>query len=291
MTFLGKHLNIRQALSRWGGTATPEVTCTVPSQGCIIGIGHSHVMSWVYAQQARVESGRPIATHLHWILLQDEEFQPNVVSSGGRMVLNAAVRRRLDKELASLRETPPFLCTSISGNEYFYVGLTEHPRPFDFSLPGRPDLEVRSGVQIIAPSLMQKTLERSIEHSLSIMSALRAATDLPIVFVQSPPPMPSNDFIREHPGPFREAIEENGVAPASLRMKFWLLQSAIYRQRSDELGFRYLGIPEETVDAAGFLQEVGSWPDSVHANPWYGEFVLRQIESLFRRQQAAEVTR
>jgi hypothetical protein len=248
-------------------------------------------MAFVYAQQARIHQGQQIKTHMHWILLQDEEFSPNLVPKGDRMVLNPALRRRMDKEMASLPEVPPFLYASVSGNEYLYVGHTEHPRRFDFCLPERPDLPIRSGVEIIAPSLMRTTLERSMENALAIMSALREATDIPMVFIQSPPPVFSNEHIRNNPGPFTEAIQENGVTPPSLRMKLWLLQSSIYRQRCEDLGCRYLEVPEQTVDDSGFLQQPGSWADSVHANPWYGEIVLKRIESEFHRAPDVEVAR
>ena len=294
-TFWRKHTRLKQALSHARdavGSAPDSVTkCALPSQGCTIGIGHSHLMTFVYAQQARIEQAQPMNVHFHWIQLQDEDLNPNLVENGGRVTLNPVLRRRLDRELATLREAPPFLCASISGNEFLYVGHTEHPRRFDFSLPERPDLTVRSGVEIIPPSLMRKTLERSMQHPLSIMTALREATDIPIVFIQSPPPVMSGDFISGHAGPFREAIEENGVAPPSLRMKLWLLQSAIYRQRGEELGCRYFEIPEEVLDASGFLQETGSWPDSVHANAWYGEILLQKFEGEFRQSQPIEVSR
>ncbi len=294
-TFWRKRINIKQALSGWRDAATSRsesaaAKCPAHSLGCTVGLGHSHLDKLVYAQQARLDLGQQLTAHLHWIRLQDEAFNPNVISKGNGMVLNPALRGRLDTEIASLPEVPPFLCASISGNEYLYVGHTEHPRPFDFSLPERPDLPVRSGVEIIAPSLMRKTLERFMANALSIMSALHDAIDIPIVFIQSPPPISSADHIRNNPGPFREAIQEHGVAPASLRMKLWLLQSTIYRQRCEELGCRYLEVPEEAVDSCGFLQETGAWPDSVHANTWYGELVIRKIELAFRESQKAEVT-
>ncbi len=287
-TFWRNRLNRKQALSPLAGGAGK---CAVAAQSCALAIGHSHLMAFVYAQQARIEQGQQLKTHLHWILLQDEEFNPNLITKGARTVLNPALRKRMDAELASLPEAPPFLYASISGNEYLYVGHTEHPRPFDFCLPERPDLHVRSGAEIIPPSLMRTTLERSMENALAIMGALREATDLPIVFIQSPPPVFSNDRIREHPGPFKEAIDENGLTPSSLRMKLWLLQSSIYRRRCEELGCRYMEVPDEVVDGSGFLQEPGSWPDSVHANPWYGEVVLKKIESDIQQARDVEVVR
>ena len=248
-------------------------------------------MSLYYAQQAQLDAWQTPTTHLHWIQLQDQEFQPNLVTEGNRTVLSPAVRRRLDQELASLRETPPFIVASISGNEYQFIGHVEHPRCFDCALPGRPDLPVRSGVEIIAPSLMRQTFERSMEHSLSVMSALREATSLPIVFLQSPPPVASADYIRANAGPFQQAIQENGVAPASLRMKLWLLQSSIYRQRSEDLGCRYLEVASEVVDGSGFLLESASWPDSVHGNRTYGASVIQWIDREFEKSREVEVTR
>ncbi len=200
--FWRNRVNLKRALTATGGGAAQ---CAVTAQSCAVGIGHSHLMAFVYAQQGRIEQEQPLKTHLHWILLQDDEFNPNLVTKGGRTALNPALQKRLDAELASLPQAPPFLYASISGNEYLYVGHTEHPRPFDFCLPERPELQVRSGVEIIPPSLMRKTLERSMENALAIMGALREATDLPIVFIQSPPPVFSNDHIREHPGPFKES--------------------------------------------------------------------------------------
>lgn len=287
-TFWRNRVNLKRALTATGGGAAQ---CAVTAQSCAVGIGHSHLMAFVYAQQGRIEQEQPLKTHLHWILLQDDEFNPNLVTKGGRTALNPALQKRLDAELASLPQAPPFLYASISGNEYLYVGHTEHPRPFDFCLPERPELQVRSGVEIIPPSLMRKTLERSMENALAIMGALREATDLPIVFIQSPPPVFSNDHIREHPGPFKEAIDENGVTPPGLRMKLWLLQSSIYRQRCEELGCRFMEVPGEVIDGSGFLREPGSWPDSVHANPWYGEIVLQKIESEFQQSREVEVVR
>ena len=265
--------------------------CAVASQNCTVGIGHSHIMSLFYSQQDQLDAWQTPTTHLHWILLQNQEFQPNVVSEGNRTVLSPALRRRLDKELASLREVPPFLIASISGNEYQFIGHVEHPRHFDFALPERPDLPVRCGVEIIAPSLMRKTFERSMEHPLSVMNALREATSLPIVFLQSPPPVASADYIRANAGPFQQAIQENGVAPASLRMKLWLLQSSIFRQRCEELGCRYLEVASEVVDGAGFLLESASWPDSVHGNRSYGASVIQWIDREFQKAHEVEVTR
>jgi len=278
------------AMQPSNGADVPAPKFEVPCAKCTVVIGHSHIMALFYVQQDQIDAWQAPTIHLHWILLQDREFQPNIVTEGNRTVLSPAVRRRLDKEIASLREVPPFLCASIGGNEYQFIGHVEHPRPFDFSLPERPDLAVRCGVEIIAPSLMRKTLERSMAHSLSVMSALREATSLPIVFLQPPPPVASADYIRANAGPFQEAIQQNGVASASVRMKLWLLQSSIYRQRCDDLGCRYLEVPREVVDSSGFLQESASWPDSVHGNRVYGASVIRWIDQEFQKSREAEVT-
>ena len=251
--------------------------------------GHSHLDPFIYAQQARIDRGDPIGTHLHCIQMQSERFRPNITTIDGRTVLHPELRQRIETDIAGLPRVPPFVCATVSGNEYFFVGHTEHPRPFDFVLPDRPELPVRTGVEIIPPSLMRATLERSTANALAIMSALSETIDLPVVFIQSPPPVQSDEHIRNNPGPFKEAIDETGVAPASLRMKLWLLQSLIYRRKCDELGWRFLDVPQEVLDSEGFLQQCAAWPDSVHGNVWYADIFLRRIDTAYREALIPEV--
>lgn len=266
------------------------VRCTVPAAFCSIGLGHSHQVALHLAQQDRLEQGSTLAMHIHWIQLLDQEFQPNVVEEAGRILLHPALRGRIESELATFPKAPPFLCAAISGNEYHYVGLTEHPRRFDFVLPERPDLGLRQGVEVIPAGLVRRTLERSMECAIWILRGLRELTGIPVLLIQSPPPVADAEYLRANPGPFGEAIQEHGIMSASMRMKFWLLQSSIYRQRCEEIGFRYVPVPPEVLDSSGFLQQSGWWTDPVHANRWYGEFVLRQIDAAVRESEAYEVS-
>ena len=270
-------------------TPPPVTPCSTPSAVCAVAIGHSHLLGSHWAQNFRILHGEQLTVHIHPIVLGDEDH-PNVVEEGGRYVLSPRVAQRLQGELATLREPPPFIVAFIGGTEYFTIGHAEHPQRFDFVLPERPDLDVRSGVQIIPPSMIRITLERMMHHALKLMSALRAATSIPIIFVQSPPPIPSQEHILANPGPFREVIEQHGVMPATLRMKLWLLQSSIFRQRSEELGCRYLEPPAGGTDDAGFLYEPKWHHDSVHATLWYGELILQQIDLLYRQSLVTEVT-
>jgi hypothetical protein len=257
---------------------------------CSIGLGHSHLVALNLAQQSRMEAGGTVAMHVHWIQLLDEDYQPNVVEQDGKIVLHPALQHKIEAEIAALPEVPPFICVAISGNEYHYVGLTEHPRRFDFVLPERPDLRVRQGVEVIPPSLVRRTLERSMQCAFWIMRGLRDLIDIQVLFIQSPPPVADAEYLRANPGPFAEAVLEYGILPASMRMKFWLLQSSLYRQWCEDLGFRYISAPPDAVDPSGFLMQNGWWTDPVHANRWYGELVLRQIDSAIHNARTREVS-
>ena len=257
-----------------------------PIQRRLIGIGHSHLQALqdAYASRETADmAARPVAC---FVQMLSPEYSPTLLPDGR---LNPALRARVNAALQE-DEAPSLLFDCISGNEYHFIGLVNHPRPFDFVLPSRPDLPLQRNAEIISAALMRQSLLAQMTPALSMMKALRAALDVPIWHVQSPPPLPSDDHIRRHPTHFAEQIAEHGVAPASFRMKLWLLQSEIYRAQCDELGIGFVPVPEAACNADGFLLEAGWVPDPTHASIWYGTLVMQQIDALaseMQRNQAA----
>jgi nicotinamidase-related amidase len=250
-----------------------------------VGIGHSHLEALRDAWATRDQPGTEHPAG-HFLQMLAPEYNPNLSPDA---TLNPALRAALDEALSAKGATP-VLFDCISGNEYHFIGLTNHPRPFDFALAARPDLPPQTGAEIIPAALMRATLHAHIAPALATMTALRRATDLPIWHVQSPPPLPDNDYIRQNASVFAAQIAEHGVAPASLRMKLWLLQSEIYRAHCEAIGIRFVPVPAAVCDAAGFLLRAGWVWDPAHSNAWYGAHVLDQLESLAaaaRRDRAA----
>jgi hypothetical protein len=98
-----------------------------------------------------------------------------------------------------------------------------------------------------------------------------------LVHIESPPPIPSEEHIREHPGIFHDKIEECGVSPAMLRYKFWRLHSRLYREACAALGVEFLTVPEAMRDDAGMMIEAAWNPDPTHGNALYGGAVIGKL--------------
>jgi hypothetical protein len=250
-------------------------------------IGHSHIQALIDAEiKHRQSLARAPNGAISFIKMLDERYYPNIEMENGRLVLNKALTQRLNQGIIDAGGKP-IIVDCISGNEYHFFGLVQHARPFDFVLPAAPHLPLQPGAEIIPSSLVEATMRHAMEFGLAILSALREATELPIWHIQSPPPILSETHILAHPTQFKEAIEEYGVAPATLRWKLWQLQSQLYQEACEAANIHFLPTPALARDPNGFLMEAGWSQDPTHANSWYGELVLAQLATL-RHQETGQ---
>jgi hypothetical protein len=256
----------------------PVVAAGKPSR--VLVLGHSHIIAMQGAADLLRDADEAGLADFRFVQLLDNGLSPNVHFVPTGMELVPALKARLDAELADADATIPCVFDSISGNEYHFIGLVNHPRRFDFVLPSAPDLALEQGCEIIPSVLMKATLKASMEYALTILACLRKATDRPIWHIQSPPPVPDNDEIAAHPQQFADAIAEHGVAPPLVRLKLWRLQSEIYRETCEANGIGFLAVPPEAFDADGFMREAGWHGDPTHANYWYGRMVLEQMTQI-----------
>ena len=255
--------------------APPAATPAPVARPSILGIGHSHLVTIQESHERRVANGEP--GNGRFIQLGMPAVEPNLLPDGTTgPALRAAIEAAVQGDTGEGGR--PFVFDCVSGNEYHFIGLVNHPRPYDFVLPSRPDLPLRTDAEVIPAALMRRVMRSQMVGAYAVMKALRTVIEGPILHVQSPPPLSSNDFIRDNPIQFADQIAERGVAPPGFRMKLWLLQSEIYRAFCDELGFGFLPVPLAGCDADGFLAPEGWRPDPAHANNWYGRMVLEQIE-------------
>jgi hypothetical protein len=246
----------------------------------LLAVGHSHLQALIEAQTERIAAGRSNEESIQFIQLLEPEYNPNVRSDNGRWVLKEALAERLQRDLAIRDNRAQSIVDCVAGNEYHFIGLANHPRPFDFVLPTAPHLPLQPNAEIIPTTLITQTMRHALQYALAVLTALREATSLPIWHVQSPPPVPSEAHIMAHPTHFKDALKQYGVAPAVLRWKLWRLQSEIYLEACESQGISFLPTPPAAMDQDGFLVESGWNPDPTHANKWYGDLVLSQIAAL-----------
>ena len=251
----------------------------------LVGIGHSHLQAIQDACQLRQQADPAHAPAACFIQMLTPELSPTLMPNGS---LNPALLATIDRAMDDTGGSDPFLFDCVSGNEYQFIGLVNHPRRFDFVLPSRPELPLAEGVEIIPSDLMRQSLQAQMGHALAILTTLAQSVSCRFWHVQSPPPLADNDHIRLHPTHFAEQIAEHGISSPSLRMKLWLLQSQIYRDHCGTAGIDFLPIPNAALDAEGFLDQRGWLPDPAHASSWYGELVVQQLDALANavRQEA-----
>lgn len=178
---------------------------------------------------------------------------------------------------------PDVVITILFGNTHNLWGLPQHPRPFDFFLPGETAAEPLPGAEIIPYGLMKRALSAAVvQQSLPILSDVRAlGPDVPLRFLAPPPPVPDETFLMRHAKTFGAQFAEHGISPAPLRHKFWRLYLDILGDLASELDAEVIPVPERAIDADGYLAS-GYWSDVTHGNESYYALVLESIDSLAR---------
>jgi hypothetical protein len=245
----------------------------------LLGIGHSHLTGLQHADGCRAPA--PDRTRFHFVQMLEPRFHPNVAGDEtGRPILHPALVASME---AARAEGPlALIFAAISGNEHHSLGMVNHRRRFDFVLRERPALPLLPDAEIVPAPLVEAPLAGLMYQAVLQLAALRRATDLPILCVCSPPPVPDDAFVARQDTMFTAAIREHGVSPATLRWKLWRLQTRLFARAAAENGITFLPPPPEALDEHKFLREEAWHGDSVHANIWYGERVLRQIEQAAR---------
>jgi hypothetical protein len=256
-------------------------------------VGDSHLGAVVNAYHARRAQGRAAGVpEFVWLSQFKPHFDEPFAGEPALARLLRPVRgrhgdRRLHPALkgavrkATAGDRRALMVMSIAGNHHNQIGLLNHPRKFDFVLPSAPDLPLLGDHEVVPAAFIEATLASRLAYALRLLATLARTAQCRVVHLQSPPPNPSAEHIARHPDEmFKDAVEQYGVAPASVRLKLWKLHSALFRKACDELGIPFVPPPPEAVDPSGFLVERAWGRDATHASDWYGELVISQVEAL-----------
>jgi hypothetical protein len=255
-------------------------------------VGDSHLGAVVNAYHVRVQQGRaPRVPTFVWLSQFERLLDRRRGDTLDRALLDAVRKAAGGGGLGEWfgRRSRRGDCTmalAIAGNDHNVLGLLNHPRRFDFVLPTEPELPLLDDHEVVPAALIEGALARLVEYPIALTKALAHALPCRVVYLQSPPPIPSAEHIARHPDEmFRAELERRGVAPPSLRLKLWKLHSAVWRRACDEAGVPILPPPPEAVDAAGFLAARAWGRDATHGNEWYGDLVISQVEACARARR------
>ncbi|HEV7279891.1 MAG TPA: hypothetical protein VGN57_06715 [Pirellulaceae bacterium] len=246
--------------------------CPVPVLALVI--GNSHMKALRHAYQTREVKGRREGLELQFIQVNLPEFRPVVIEGRFQPGIEASIQS----------DRLQFIVSTFGGNDHNVLGLVNHPQQFDFVLPEEPDLPLQADAEILPHELLRRTLRARLAPTRELMAMLREATELPVLHLESPPTIPSEEHILHNRFGFPELIEEYGVAPAELRYKLWRLHSSLVQEICDELRFKFVPAPKAMQDERNMLVEEAWWYDPTHANEVYGERLVRQLLAIVERR-------
>jgi hypothetical protein len=246
-----------------------------------IAFGHSHIVAFakgVYQYQASDLPAQAPRVEGRFVYLYDPAYNPVLHGPAGAPELNPNLR----EQLTALPWD--FVVLVCGGNEHNVLGIVRNKRPFDFVLSSAPDLPLQPGYELVPEALIREVLKHFMAESLQAMRTFRSATELPIMQLEPPPPLPNQRVLAYPRELLRARLLRNKIAPELVRYKLWRLESDIYMRVCHESGIAYLRAPPGMIDKNGMLAEPGWGSDATHANPRYGVEVIKDVIDLYRAQ-------
>lgn len=181
---------------------------------------------------------------------------------------------------------------AFGGNQHSVLSLVQHPRPFDFALPGEP-LSLKPGAELIPFHAIRMLLAESVTASFRNVTSLQEVASGAVVHLAPPPPKADEAHILRSVETYfiEQGLTHYGVTDAAIRLKMWRVQTMILRELCGKAGVIFLPSPAETLTPEGFLAPEFYAKDATHANRRYGQSVLNQIAALDTGEAAASAFR
>jgi hypothetical protein len=241
----------------------------------IIVLGHSHVIALVEALAKR-KSRRESNDEAHFFVHDVWKYQTQYAQSNdkGGVTFNGAVLRAIDRVVPPSYERQ--YVSVLGGNGHILLSLSRHPRPFDVVLPEQPDLPLEAGAEVLPFSYLAKTLLPFMLPYVWQLLSLRQAVGVRIYHLEPPPPCGDDDYMKTHLGSY--IPDPSNIISRYLRLKMWRLHSQLLADICTKNDIAFLAAPKEGMDAEGFLKGEGYGGDATHANSWYGELLVNQLE-------------
>lgn len=174
----------------------------------------------------------------------------------------------------------PRLVSMLGGNAHALISLMRPARPYDFILSDEVEQgpPIEPGYELVPEALVRAALEERLQTDFRRLEQLYAVAG-PFLHVESPPPVRSDDFIRQHAEAYFRDTDGDEVVPAAagLRWRIWRLNARIVREKVEAMGCRFLPVPRVALDQDGFLRPDLA-ADPTHGNEAYGELLIRAIE-------------
>jgi hypothetical protein len=180
------------------------------------------------------------------------------------------------------KQRDAMLVSILHGSAHSALSLVQHPQPFDFVLPGRPDLPFTDGAQPVPEPVIRQQLAPYLQSTINTLALARVALpEIRLVHVFAPPPTESEEEIRRVPEGFRQYLDHYGIAPLALRLKYYHLANRMIREGVQELGVtvRFVDAPAEAVAPSGGLKAEFAF-GATHGNEAYGALLAAELKRI-----------
>jgi hypothetical protein len=244
----------------------------------IIGMSHTNA---VRAALARHPDGLRSRIEILHLLAEvpDKRFIDDT-PQGPR--LHALVRAKLER--AAGGRAAAFM--QAGGNAHNFLGLFEHPQPFDFVLPNRPDLPLDLEAELVPCDFFAEVMRQNLQFDFTILAAARNDIAGALWHLESPPPVGDSEYCQNNLPPVFLTDHYRGmkVASRAFRYKLWRLHSDMVREECERLGIGFVACPPASMDPHGCLRPE-LYADPLHGNDSYGQLVLQQVLELTGREE------
>jgi len=242
----------------------------------ILLIGHSHIYALKSAYKSSVWDFKG---ELEFLPLLIEPYKPVVTMKGASFELNSFVEDKLksiDKQ--------DIIVSCVGGNHHNQMCLLNHNEPFDFVFDCIEGGDLLQERRILSFQLAKAALAAQLRVVLFTIEQLVRYSELPVIHIESPPPIGDEQHILSYPGAFQEGIKKYGISPRELRYKFWRLHSQILKEHCDNHRIVFCPAPSFTMDESGFLLKEFLGQDPTHGNTLYGIEQLTMLKELIDKQ-------
>lgn len=239
----------------------------------VLGLGHSHVVAIAKGcyelQNKRVRiGGAPFTSR--FLYLYDPEIMPTVIVENDQPRLNAKLAGIIEEE------RPSVIFLSIGGNEHIAVSVVQSSERIDFILGENPDLALEPGATVLTEAAVRETMRDKMEPTLSTISAIREATNAPLVCLEPPPPLPDSQILAYPKEFFRKSFDPDKLSTELFRYKMWRVQSWLYREICARRKIIFVPAPDELITPSGMLAQEAWGGDATHANVLFGKAMVER---------------
>jgi hypothetical protein len=241
----------------------------------ILAVGHSHLAALRRGYRRGYQQNSAPPFNFSFMRLFDDAFKPDITEEDGVRKLNNVIPQTF--EALVKRHNPDVIVSCATGNEYNFVALLNHPRRFDFYLPGRPDLPTDESAEILPVDLVEDLMRYRLRRLSLYLSAFAPRGGGRLIHMPPPPPISDNAYIASYPSHFGEYVGKFGISPKFFRMKMWLLTCGVLKKLCEETGVIFHPVPKSVGDAEGFLATTFWNQDPSHGNFEYGKIILDDI--------------